>query len=178
MDTTDAMTSSGAARGALNASHRRLTRSNRERRIAGVAGGLGAYFDIDPVAVRVAFVGLAFAGGVGIALYLACWLLIPEEGLDVSHAESVVAAARQSYEEGSFDSAVRQTRRVTILLVGSTLIIVGLLLLPLPGPFTLPLVFLGLTVLSWEFGWAQQALVNLKAKVRQIMDARRSRKAT
>jgi phage shock protein PspC (stress-responsive transcriptional regulator) len=57
-------------------------RRTRDRRVAGVAGGIGHHLDIDPVIVRVAFVVLSFFGGVGILLYVAGWLLIPEEGND------------------------------------------------------------------------------------------------
>lgn len=59
---------------------RRLYRSKDERMIAGVAGGLGDYFGIDPVIVRVVAVALVFAGGAGLLLYLAAWLLVPEQG--------------------------------------------------------------------------------------------------
>jgi phage shock protein PspC (stress-responsive transcriptional regulator) len=57
-------------------------RRTRDRRVAGVAGGLGHHLDIDPVIIRVAFVVLTFFGGVGILLYIAGWLLIPVEGND------------------------------------------------------------------------------------------------
>jgi phage shock protein PspC (stress-responsive transcriptional regulator) len=57
-------------------------RRTRDKRVAGVAGGLGVHLDIDPVIVRVAFVVLTFFGGVGLLLYIAGWLLIPEEGND------------------------------------------------------------------------------------------------
>lgn len=50
-----------------------------ERRIAGVAGGLARHLDIDPVLVRVAFVVLALFGGGGLVLYLALWLVLPDE---------------------------------------------------------------------------------------------------
>jgi phage shock protein PspC (stress-responsive transcriptional regulator) len=50
---------------------RRLYRSQDERMIAGVAGGLGDYFGIDPVIVRVIAVVLVFAGGAGLLLYAA-----------------------------------------------------------------------------------------------------------
>src|SRR5215210_2383217 len=59
---------------------RRLERSREERWIAGVCGGLGDYLGIDPVIVRLAAVALVFAGGVGIAAYVAAVLLVPEEG--------------------------------------------------------------------------------------------------
>jgi phage shock protein PspC (stress-responsive transcriptional regulator) len=59
---------------------RRLVRSRRGRLIGGVCSGLGAHFDVDPILFRIAFVGLAIFSGVGIALYLAILLLVPEEG--------------------------------------------------------------------------------------------------
>ncbi len=45
--------------------------------IAGVAAGLGEYFDVDPVLFRVGFVVLAFVWGLALPVYLAAWLLIP-----------------------------------------------------------------------------------------------------
>ncbi|MEX2626831.1 MAG: PspC domain-containing protein [Ilumatobacteraceae bacterium] len=56
-----------------------LRRSRDDRVIAGVAGGLGRYLDVDPVIVRVAFVVLVFFGGTGIIAYLVGWLVIPAE---------------------------------------------------------------------------------------------------
>jgi phage shock protein C len=56
-----------------------LRRSRDDRVIGGVAGGLGRYFGIDPILLRIAFVVLVFAGGSGILLYLIGWLVIPEE---------------------------------------------------------------------------------------------------
>jgi phage shock protein PspC (stress-responsive transcriptional regulator) len=47
-----------------------------------VAGGLGRHLDIDPLILRVAFVVLTFFGGVGLLLYVALWLLLPEDGSD------------------------------------------------------------------------------------------------
>jgi phage shock protein PspC (stress-responsive transcriptional regulator) len=60
----------------------RIRRSRANRRVAGVAGGLGRHLDIDPVILRVAFVVLTFFGGVGLLLYVALWLLLPEDGKD------------------------------------------------------------------------------------------------
>ena len=59
---------------------RRLYRSKNDRVLGGVAGGLAEYFGIDPIITRLAFVGLTFAGGAGILLYLAALLLVPQEG--------------------------------------------------------------------------------------------------
>ena len=59
---------------------KRLYRSKKNRIIAGVCGGIGEYFDIDPVLIRLLWVLFAFAGmGFGIIVYIAAWIIIPEE---------------------------------------------------------------------------------------------------
>ena len=60
----------------------RLRRSGTDRYIAGVAGGLGRHFDIDPTVIRVVLVVLTFFGGAGILLYGVIWLFVPEDGQD------------------------------------------------------------------------------------------------
>ena len=54
-----------------------LRRNTREGRIAGVAAGLGDYFRVDPVVVRLTLVLLVLAGGFGLLVYLLAWLVIP-----------------------------------------------------------------------------------------------------
>lgn len=58
----------------------RLRRSERDRVIAGVCGGLAEYLRVDATLVRVAFVVLAFFGGSGAILYLVLWLVMPPAG--------------------------------------------------------------------------------------------------
>lgn len=58
---------------------RRLHRSRDNRVIAGVCGGIGEYFGIDAVLVRIGFVLLVFAGGLGILAYILGWIFISEE---------------------------------------------------------------------------------------------------
>src|SRR3954447_23684141 len=58
---------------------RRLTRPADDRMLAGVAGGLGRHFDLDPALVRIAFVVLALFGGVGLAIYAVLWLILPSD---------------------------------------------------------------------------------------------------
>jgi phage shock protein PspC (stress-responsive transcriptional regulator) len=60
-------------------SARRLSLSRTDRKLAGVCGGLGTYFEIDPVLFRVLFIVLAFVCGLGILLYAAFWLVMPQE---------------------------------------------------------------------------------------------------
>ena len=59
---------------------RRLFRSRENRVVAGVAGGVAHYFGIDPIIVRIAFAALVVFGGVGVFLYLAAVLFVPDEG--------------------------------------------------------------------------------------------------
>jgi phage shock protein C len=63
-----------------------LSRPRNGRMLAGVAAGLADYLGVDPTLVRIAFVLLAFLGGAAVPVYLACWLIIPEEGSDQSIA--------------------------------------------------------------------------------------------
>lgn len=57
----------------------RLLRSTSDRMLAGVGGGLGRYFGIDPVIVRIALVVLTLFGGAGVLLYIAAILLVPAD---------------------------------------------------------------------------------------------------
>ncbi len=65
-------------------------------------------------------------------------------------------------------TAVKQTRRLGVLALGGSLIALGMALIVLPGPFTIPPVLLGLTVLSWEFGWAKRLKHKLREKSKQL----------
>src|SRR5215831_14297847 len=69
---------------------RRLVRRTDDRYLAGVAGGVADYFAIDPVFIRIAFVVLTFVGGAGVIAYVAGWLLIPEEGDEMSVGEEAL----------------------------------------------------------------------------------------
>jgi len=58
---------------------RRLYRSRKSKIVAGVAGGLGEYFDIDPVFVRVIFVVATIAHAAGLLAYIILWIVVPKE---------------------------------------------------------------------------------------------------
>jgi len=60
---------------------RRLTRSWRDRKWAGVCGGLGEYLDVDPTVIRIIWVVLSIVpGGIvgGLLVYLLAWMVMPE----------------------------------------------------------------------------------------------------
>ncbi|WP_157695387.1 PspC domain-containing protein [Nakamurella panacisegetis] len=75
---------------------RRPRRSTGDRKIAGVAGGLGRAFGIDPILIRVAFVVLTIFGGFGGLLYVLGWLFLPSDGDEVSAAEALLGRGRSS----------------------------------------------------------------------------------
>lgn len=60
-------------------SPKRLYRSETDRVLGGVAGGIAKYFEIDSTLVRLVFLLLFFFGGSGFLLYLILWILIPSE---------------------------------------------------------------------------------------------------
>jgi phage shock protein PspC (stress-responsive transcriptional regulator) len=60
--------------------YRRLVRPRQGRLISGVCAGLGRYWGLDPVLVRILFVGLALCPVLpAIVPYLVCWIIIPSE---------------------------------------------------------------------------------------------------
>ncbi len=58
---------------------KKLYRSRSNRVFGGVAGGLGDYFNLDPLVIRLLFVLLTVFGGGGLILYIALWIFVPEE---------------------------------------------------------------------------------------------------
>lgn len=59
-------------------SENRLTRSGSDKIVAGVCGGLAEYLGIESVYVRLAFIVLLFASGIGIPIYILLWVVMPE----------------------------------------------------------------------------------------------------
>ena len=58
--------------------YHRMYRDTDNRVIGGVCSGMGAYWNIDPVIVRIIFIALALAGGLGVLVYLILYVVIPE----------------------------------------------------------------------------------------------------
>jgi phage shock protein C len=73
---------------------RELTRSRQGRMLAGVASGIADYVGVDAVVIRIAFVVLTLVGGLGIPLYLASWVLVPDERTRQSIASEFTSDVR------------------------------------------------------------------------------------
>src|SRR5688572_30738517 len=97
-------------------SPRRLTRSSDDRMLAGVAGGLGRHFDLDPLLFRVGFAVLTLFGGSGLLLYVLLALLVPSE---------------------SATPGVRDNRSRTLLVIAGVILVVIALPIAVPGAFFL-----------------------------------------
>ena len=63
----------------LSIMEKKLRRSSSNKVIAGVCGGIGAYFGLDPVVVRILLVLFTLFGGAGVLVYLVCWLCMPPD---------------------------------------------------------------------------------------------------
>jgi phage shock protein PspC (stress-responsive transcriptional regulator) len=74
---------------------RRLVRTNDGRWLGGVCAGLGRYFDVNPLVYRIAFAALSLAGGTGLLLYIAAFLVIPDEHADESIAVDALRGHRE-----------------------------------------------------------------------------------
>jgi phage shock protein PspC (stress-responsive transcriptional regulator) len=120
---------------------RRLSRPRDGRWLGGVSSGLGAYFDLSPAIYRIAFVALALAGGTGILLYVAAWLVIPDDGED----DSIAAAMLKRNHD-------RPGRAVGLALIA----FVGILALsearfwPSPGNLWLAAALAGAALVWWQ----------------------------
>lgn len=58
--------------------NRKLYKSNQNKMIAGVCGGLGEFFDVDPTLIRLLWVIFVLAAGSGLLVYIASAIIIPE----------------------------------------------------------------------------------------------------
>ncbi len=108
---------------------RRLYRSQRDKIVGGVAGGLGEYFDIDPVIVRIIFVVLTVAGGWGIPAYILCWIIIPVNPAHQYGGAPQAPAPNPASPPGDVPSSASPELKRSGHVGGIILVILGVLLL-------------------------------------------------
>ena len=73
---------------------KKLYRSRSDKQIAGVCGGLGEYFNREANIIRLLFVATLLMGGSGLILYIAAWMIIPQEPLDDEKDEQIYIVHR------------------------------------------------------------------------------------
>ncbi len=111
-----------------------LTRDTKKAVFGGVAAGFGDYLNVDPVLVRIGFALLTFAHGVGILLYLACWLVMPVRDAPAVDGAPLAGAGIEAAREAGQRLAdqVRQAApdaSAAQIGIGSLLVLMGTLLL-------------------------------------------------
>ena len=104
---------------------KRLYRSNSDKMLGGVCGGIGVYLGIDATFVRIFFVVLTLAEGIGLWVYLLLWLLLPAEGHSgasspTNGAEELASRAREMGDE--LRDAVSQPNPKSTMFIGVALL--------------------------------------------------------
>jgi len=113
----------------------RLYRSSDDKMIAGVCGGLARYLRIDAILVRLFFLVLGIASGVGIPVYLIMWVIVPYEGAGTigspdtvrTGADELSARARNMGEE--MREAFTAPNPQAGIIIGGALIFFGVVAL-------------------------------------------------
>ena len=130
IDTGDETTSgskSSQSAGSYQNSSRRLYRDTESSVIGGVSSGMGAYFNIDPLIIRILFVVFFFIGGASLLLYLILWIVLPKaetaaqklemrgEPVNVSNIEKKVKeefeAAKENVKAAANSESVKKTKK-------------------------------------------------------------------
>ena len=96
--------------------NRRLYRCRNDRRLAGVAGGVAEFFELDPSLVRLFWVLSIFVGGIGLFLYVAMAIIVPLEPVSPEDAAAEAAAAPEGHRHASRGDG-RWTTIVGVVLV-------------------------------------------------------------
>jgi phage shock protein PspC (stress-responsive transcriptional regulator) len=76
---------------------KRLYRNTSDKVIAGVCSGLGDYFEIDPVMVRLIFVALTIAAGGGVLIYIILWIALPVKSILLRQPDDSSTMEKKDY---------------------------------------------------------------------------------
>jgi phage shock protein C len=106
----------------MKMSETRLTRRTEDKIIAGVCSGLATYLDIDTVWVRLSFVILLFASGIGLPIYVILWIVMPAADNDARSEAEVIQKNIGEMGETVYSSVNRLGRAST---VGVLLVLLG-----------------------------------------------------
>jgi phage shock protein PspC (stress-responsive transcriptional regulator) len=132
----------------------RLRRSTKRRMVGGVAGGIAERFDIDANIVRVVFVVLTVLYGLGAAIYLAMWVLIPQSG-----------SGADDYEATGVEPPASNVRLLRYVVLGAIVVIAVIAISTLGGA---PRVGNGFAWL-WLVFLVILAVLSLRSSARQHM---------
>jgi phage shock protein C len=132
--------------------NRRLYRCRHNRMLAGVAGGVAEYYDLDPSLVRILFVASIFFGGIGLLLYIGMAIIVPLEPASTDATAATDAAGEATTVAEGHRHASRGDGPWTTLIGGALILFGSLALIDrfLPAldveHFVVPVVMIGIGV--------------------------------
>ena len=131
---------------------KKLQRSKTNRVISGICGGIGEYFNIDPIFFRILFVIFLFAGGASILLYIVLIFVIPEE-----EGKNAVESGKEEIKDLA-DKAKQEAQKIATQTKGSNIVttgrvVVGLLVILL-GLIMLLRQLFPVPWFRWDLFWA------------------------
>ena len=106
---------------------KRLYKSRKDKVISGICGGIGEYFGIDPVLVRVIAVLLFFWGGTGLIAYIVGMIIIPAEPLQADNNEKKEIEKKEAPKEK--ESSKYKYTDTGALIIGIVFLIAGFMFL-------------------------------------------------
>lgn len=111
---------------------KKLYRSKKEKMVAGVAGGLGQYFDVDPVLIRVLFVITLFMSGTGVIAYILLWIITPVEpslAYEMTGSTSDENPSAENVQDAKYTEEKINDTSKKRLFAGVALILLGMIFL-------------------------------------------------
>lgn len=109
---------------------KKLYRAREGKVLAGVAAGLADYFDVDPIVVRIVFVVLSLANGLGVLGYIIFLVVMPEEPVSaIDQGENKMDDTQSSQAPGAAPKPDAESLRKRSLVPGVILIGLGLVFL-------------------------------------------------
>lgn len=129
---------------------KKLYRSKTDRVIFGVCGGLGEYFEVDSLILRILFVLLTFTGGSGIIIYLILAIIIPSgEGKKINSKEVINGIQEKTQDIAEEIKKDRSWLKSAKNIIGLVIVFIGLNIL-----FEQVFNFSPLSYINWGSFWA------------------------
>lgn len=100
------------------------------------------------------------------------------EPMNLSHGHASFEAVAAVEVPPHRLSTTEKVQRIAATVGGATLVLGGIILTPLPGPWSLPIVFAGLALLAREYDWAKDAREWVRAKSRAVADKLKARRSS
>lgn len=102
----------------------------------------------------------------------------PRQEIRRAQAEETFAAKAEVEVKPKRRSWAGHTKRIVVTIIGATVLLVGILIIPLPGPWSAPLILGGLAILASEYDWAEDTMNWAKEKMRRAREKIQARRSS